>query len=86
MLRIGDFSRICRVTIKTLRHYDRLELLTPAMVDTFTGHRYYTMDQVTRLNRILALKALGLSLDDIKHVLDDDLTTAQILEMFHKVA
>ena len=59
MLKIGDFSRICQVTIKTLRHYDRLDLLKPAEVDRFTGHRYYTLAQVSRLNRILALKEYG---------------------------
>ena len=66
MLKIGDFSRVCRVTIKTLRHYDRIGLLEPAVVDKFTRHRYYTMSQVTQLNRILALKALGLSLDEVR--------------------
>lgn len=81
MLRIGDFSKICQVTIKTLRYYDQLGLLTPAEVDRFTGHRYYTMNQLPRLNRILALKELGLSLDEIKQVLDDDLPAQQIRGM-----
>jgi len=74
MLKIGDFSRICQVTIKTLRHYDRLGLLQPARVDPFTGHRYYSMSQVPHLNRILALREMGLSLQDIKRVLDKDLS------------
>lgn len=81
MLKIGDFSSICQVTIKTLRYYDRLGLLKPAHVDKFTGHRYYSMHQITRLNRILALKALGLSLDDIKQVLDDSLSIDAIQNM-----
>ena len=72
MLKIGDFSRICQVTIKTLRHYDRLGLLKPAEVDRFTNHRYYTLAQVARLNRILALKDMGLSLEQIGDMLDDD--------------
>jgi DNA-binding transcriptional MerR regulator len=66
------------VTIKTLRHYDRLDLLKPAAVDQFTGHRYYTLAQVARLNRILALKEMGLSLKQIGDMLDDDLSPEQV--------
>lgn len=83
MLKIGDFSRICQVTIKTLRHYDRLGLLRPAHIDTFTGHRYYSMSQMPRVNRILALKDLGLSLGEIKQVLDDNLSMLEIQGMLH---
>jgi DNA-binding transcriptional MerR regulator len=72
MLRIGDFSRLTRVTIKTLRHYDEVGLLKPAAIDRFTGYRYYTLDQLPRLNRILVLKDLGLSLEQIAPLLDGD--------------
>lgn len=82
MLKISDFSRLVQVSTKTLRHYDRIGLLEPARVDTFTGYRYYSMEQLARLNRILALKALGLSLGEIKHLLDGSLTTEQIRGMF----
>jgi DNA-binding transcriptional MerR regulator len=44
MFKIGDFSRLTRVPIKTLRHYDEIELFKPAQVDPFTGYRYYTFD------------------------------------------
>ena len=81
MLKIGDFSRICQVTIKTLHHYDRLDLLKPAQVDTFTGHRYYSINQVSQVNRILALKDLGLSLDEIKQVFDEDLSPEALRAM-----
>lgn len=78
MFRIGDFSRFSRVSVKMLRHYDELGLLKPAHVDPFTGYRYYTADQLPRLNRIIALKDLGFSLDQIGALLDDDLTPDQI--------
>lgn len=69
MFKIGDFSRLSQVSIKTLRYYDHIGLLTPAYIDPFTAYRYYTADQLARLNRILALKDLGLSLDEVSAVL-----------------
>jgi DNA-binding transcriptional MerR regulator len=62
MFKIGDFSKMGQVSIRTLRHYDELGLLKPAQIDQFTDYRFYTIDQLPRLNRILALKDLGLSL------------------------
>src|SRR5690349_13499337 len=63
MFKIGDFSKLSRVSVKTLRYYDELGLLKPAHVDHFTGYRYYSADQLPQLNRILALKDLGFSLE-----------------------
>ena len=59
MLKIGDFARIARVTVKTLRHYACEGLLEPVYIDRYSGYRYYTLDQLPTLNRILALKDLG---------------------------
>jgi DNA-binding transcriptional MerR regulator len=81
MLKIGDFSRISQVSVKTLRYYDEIGLFRPAMVDRSTGYRYYSEEQLPQLNRILALKDLGLSLDQIARMLDDDLSTVQIWSM-----
>ena len=81
MFKIGDFSRISQVSVKTLRYYDEIGLLRPAQVDRFTGYRYYSVDQSHRLNRILALKDLGLSLEQIARLLDDELPPAQIRGM-----
>jgi len=81
MQRIGDFGRLARVSVKTLRHYHRLGLLRPAWVDRFTGYRYYTLEQLPRLNRILALKDLGFSLDEVKRLLDDELSVAEMRGM-----
>ncbi|MBN1429115.1 MAG: MerR family transcriptional regulator [Anaerolineae bacterium] len=81
MLRIGDFARICRVTPKTLRYYDEIDLLKPNRIDPFTGYRYYTISQLPRLNRILALKDLGLSLEETRLILNDNLTPGEIRGM-----
>ena len=62
MLKIGEFSRLARVSVKTLRYYADLGLLKPAYVDRYSGYRYYSLEQLPRLNRILALKELGFSL------------------------
>lgn len=81
MFKIGEFSRFAKVTIETLRHYDTLGLLKPAQVDRFTGYRYYTARQLFQLNRILALKELGFALDEIAHIIQDELTTDELRGM-----
>jgi len=69
VIKIGDFARLGHVSIVTLRHYDEIDLLKPVAVDSFTGYRYYSVAQLPRLNRILALKDLGFSLEQIEVVL-----------------
>jgi DNA-binding transcriptional MerR regulator len=81
VFKIGDFSRLTRVSMKTLRHYDDIGLFKPAQVDRFTGYRYYTFDQLPRLNRILVLKGLGFSLDDIRQMVDSDLEAGELRGM-----
>jgi DNA-binding transcriptional MerR regulator len=81
MFKIGDFSKLARVPVKTLRYYDEEGLLAPARVDRFTEHRYYTAEQLVRLNRILALKDLGLSLAQIKLVLQNAVSVEQLRGM-----
>lgn len=78
MFTIGEFSRFAQVTPDQLRHYDHLELFVPAYVDKQTGYRYYKAAQLPDLNRILSLKDLGLSLDQIKTMLSDKITTDEI--------
>jgi DNA-binding transcriptional MerR regulator len=72
MFKIGDFSRLTRVSIKTLRHYDEIGLFIPIYVEPVTGYRYYSFDQLPRLNRILALRGLGFTLEQIREMLTDD--------------
>ena len=81
MFKIGEFSQFSRVSVKMLRHYDRLGLLPPAYVDPATNYRYYAADQLPRLQRILALKDLGFSLEEIGHLLDGDLSGEQVRGM-----
>jgi DNA-binding transcriptional MerR regulator len=81
MIKIGDFARLSQVSVVTLRYYDEMDLLKPVRVDSFTGYRFYSADQLPRLNRILALKDLGFSLDQIKLVLADGLTSEQLRAM-----
>ena len=72
MLRIGEFSRRGRVSVKALRHYEAIGLLRPAHVDAATGYRSYAADQLDDLHRLMVLRALGLSLERIRQVLQDD--------------
>jgi effector-binding domain-containing protein len=82
MFKIGDFSKLSFTTVKTLHYYDEIGLLKPVKVDRFTGYRYYSADQLPRLNYIIALKNLGLSLDDITTLITNDLTSHQIRDIF----
>jgi len=81
VFKIGDFSRLSLVSVKALRYYDELGLLKPARVDEFTGYRYYSASQLTRLNRILAMKDMGLDLSQIALLLDQEPTPDQIRGM-----
>ena len=65
MYSIGMFSQICRVTPKTLRHYDEIGLLRPARIDRLTGYRYYSSVQLPRMNQIQSLRQMGFSLTEI---------------------
>ncbi len=81
MLKIGDFSRLCQVPVSALRYYADLGLLPPAWVDPGTGYRYYAVAQLPRLQRILALRDLGLSLEQIGAVLREGLSAEEIRGM-----
>lgn len=75
MFKIGDFSKLTKVSVKTLHHYDELGLFKPVHVDDMTGYRYYSFEQLPRLNRILALKDLGFSLETIAELLREGLAS-----------
>jgi DNA-binding transcriptional MerR regulator len=78
MFRIGEFAQIAQVSGRQLRFYDQLGLLQPAHIDAKTGYRYYTIRQLPRLNSILALKDLGLSLDQIGPLLDKEISPTEL--------
>lgn len=81
MLSIGEFARYLGVSVRMLRHYDALGLLVPARVDSLTGHRRYTAAQLDRGNRLIALKELGFTLEQIGPVLDAQLSVAELRAM-----
>lgn len=72
MYQIGLFSKINQVTIKTLHHYDEIDLFKPAKIDKKTGYRYYELGQAYELHKITSLKQMGFSLDEIKEYLIND--------------
>lgn len=81
MLSIGDFARHGRVSVRMLRHYDLIGLLVPARVDFVSGYRFYEVGQLTRLHRIIALKELGFTLDQVGRMLDDAVSGAEMRAM-----
>lgn len=81
MFRIGEFSKIAQVPGSLLRYYDEIGLLKPAHTDPWTGYRYYSARQLPRLHRILALKELGLSLEQVARLVDAEVSAAEIRGM-----
>jgi DNA-binding transcriptional MerR regulator len=84
VLRIGEFSRLSQVTVKALHYYDEMGLLKPAQIDPFTSYRYYSIDQLPRIHRIVAFKELGLSLEQIAVLLNAELSGEQMRDMLQK--
>ena len=81
MLKIGEFSRLVDVPVKTLRYYDEIGLFKSDYIDEQTGYRFYSFEQLPRLNRLLALKDLGLSLSQIDQMLQENLSADQLRDM-----
>ncbi|MFI1303595.1 MerR family transcriptional regulator [Streptomyces sioyaensis] len=81
MFTIGDFARYGRVSARMLRHYDALGLLRPARTDPFSGYRYYEAAQLARLNRIIALKDLGFSLQQVGAILTEEVSVPELRGM-----
>jgi|CXWL01.1.fsa_nt_gi DNA-binding transcriptional MerR regulator len=81
MFKISDFSQLARISVRTLRLYDELDLLKPAQVDRMTGYRHYDASQLPRLNRILALKDLGFSLEQIAQLLQNNIPAERLRGM-----
>jgi DNA-binding transcriptional MerR regulator/effector-binding domain-containing protein len=81
MFKIGAFSKICQVSIKTLRNWDVIGLLKPSYTDPTTNYRYYEIDQLQVINRILAYQGMGLSLRQVAQLLEEDLPVHEIRGM-----
>jgi DNA-binding transcriptional MerR regulator len=84
-LKIGEFSQMMQVTVKTLRHYEQKGLLIPDEVDEWTGYRYYSISQMQKLKDIRDLQRLGFSLDEIKELYEEDSHTPSIRQMTEKI-
>ncbi|MGW4647477.1 MerR family transcriptional regulator [Kitasatospora sp. NPDC004289] len=81
MFSIGDFAKHGRVSVRMLRHYDAIGLLAPARVDPFTGYRGYEAAQLSRLNRIIALKDLGFTLQQVAGIIDEQVSPEELRGM-----
>jgi DNA-binding transcriptional MerR regulator len=81
MFTIGDFARHGRVSVRMLRHYDATGLLCPARIDPASGYRFYAASQLARLNRIIALKDLGFTLEQVGAMLDEQVSAEQLRGM-----
>ena len=89
MIKIGDFSKLSRISVRMLRHYDEIGLLMPCHVDQFTAYRYYNAEQLSAVSRIQALKDMGFSLSAIKEILltyDDSESLRNYLRIQHSQA
>jgi DNA-binding transcriptional MerR regulator len=81
MFTIGDFAGLGRVSVRMLRHYDAIGLLRPARVDTHSGYRYYTAAQLRVLNRVIALKDLGFTLQQVKSMIEEKVEPTELRGM-----
>lgn len=70
MLKIGEFSKLCKTTVKTLRYYDEIGLFKPSYVEE-NGYRFYTVDDLEKIALIKQLRELGVPVSDVKYALDN---------------
>jgi DNA-binding transcriptional MerR regulator len=84
MLKIGEFSQLGQVTVRTLRHYDELGLLKPAHIDPDSEYRYYTLEQLPTLHRIVAWKEMGLPLGKIGALLSEPAPAEQMRQLLEE--
>ena len=84
-LKIGEFSRLMQVTVKTLRHYEQKELLIPDEVDEWTGYRYYSVGQMQKLNSIRNLQRLGFTLEEIRDLYDEESNVPSVEQLTEKI-
>ncbi|QGG53939.1 MerR family transcriptional regulator [Lysinibacillus pakistanensis] len=81
MFKISEFSRLSRIPLQTLRYYDHLGILKPTKTDESTGYRYYSAEQLLEINRIIIFKELGFTLQQIAHLLQEEISGEQIRGM-----
>ena len=81
MFSIGEFARHGRVSVRMLRHYDAIGLLRPACVDPVSGYRFYQASQLAELNRVVALKDLGFTLQQVQAIVAEKVSAAELRGM-----
>ncbi|MCR8842536.1 MerR family transcriptional regulator [Paenibacillus sp. SC116] len=81
MFKISEFSKLSRIPLQTLRYYDQLGIFNPAKTDESTGYRYYSAEQLLEINQIVIFKELGFTLQQITHLLKQDISAEQIRGM-----
>lgn len=84
MFSIGQFAQLAQISVRALHHYDDLDLLRPARVDPSTGYRFYLAEQLQDLNRLLVLKELGFTLDEIGKMAAEELERDELLTMLRQ--
>lgn len=80
MFKIGDFSKMSKVTIKALRYYEKEGLIKPSYIDESNGYRYFESKQLLDISRIVSLKQIGLSIDEIKSIFNNKSSLDEILK------
>lgn len=83
MFKIGEFSKLANLTVRTLHHYEDMELLLPTKIDSVTNYRYYSVQQIEEVNRIRMLQQIGLSLKDIKVIIQTN--DMKLLEHYYEL-
>ncbi len=86
MFRIGEFSKRSGLSIDTLYHYEKMKLLIPGHIDKFSGYRYYEADQLVTVNKIMALKDAGFSLEEISVALNKKLSVSSLIGLLEQKA
>lgn len=81
MFKIGEFSKISGLSVDTLHHYEKMNILLPVFTDTFTGYRYYDAAQLVTVNKIVALKDANFSLQEISNLIGSDITVKDFLKL-----
>lgn len=85
-LKIGEFSRLCHVTVRTLRHYEEIGLLEPEIIDMETGYRYYAVHQMQKMNAVRSLKEMGFSLKEIMELWDEETHIPSVSSLEKKIS
>lgn len=86
MFKIGEFSKLCGLSVDTLYHYEKLKILVPITVDKLTGYRYYDASQMMTVNKILALKDAGFALEEVDNIMNGDVSVPMLIEMLESKA